>query len=256
MTSAAAMTLFCSVSTGDGPPKQPKTGVNARTIVAPLHSDLPSLIIENKNSLREQSQESMQLQEERSRAQALEHEIQKEIYDKNLIFRLDENSEPVLVVMQRNSEMVRIAEKKRALSVAEDAADDDSQQESEALLRYDAGEGDTWSLSGLGKINRFFRARFGRSLPVSALGQSHTHDRLGFDHSESVDVAVRPDSVEGRELIAYLRRTGIPFRAFRGKLSSVSTGAHIHIGRPSPRLVKIKTQARPAEERHEDAALS
>jgi hypothetical protein len=60
---------------------------------------------------------------------------------------------------------------------------------------------------------------------------------LGLDHREAVDVALRPDSAEGRVLMAYLRRNGIPFIAFRGKLSSLSTGAHIHIGRRSPRLI-------------------
>jgi hypothetical protein len=46
--------------------------------------------------------------------------------------------------------------------------------------------------------------------------------------------------VEGRELMSYLRKTGIPFIAFRGRVPSMSTGAHIHIGRPSPRIIEVR----------------
>jgi len=60
--------------------------------------------------------------------------------------------------------------------------------------------------------------------------------RLGFDHRNSVDVAVHPDSVQGKALTEYLRGNGIPFLAFRSAIRGVATGAHIHIGNPSHRL--------------------
>ena len=47
-------------------------------------------------------------------------------------------------------------------------------------------------------LDRFFVSRFARSLPVSALGQTPVHDRLGLDHRRALDVAVHPDSAEGR----------------------------------------------------------
>jgi len=37
-----------------------------------------------------------------------------------------------------------------------------------------------------------------------------------------------------------LRQARIPFLAFRGKVAGVSTGPHIHIGMPSPRLHLIE----------------
>jgi hypothetical protein len=77
---------------------------------------------------------------------------------------------------------------------------------------------------------------FGRSLPISALGQTSTHDRLRFDHRDAMDVALHPDSREGQSLLNFLRQAGIPFVAFRGSVPGTSTGAHIHIGKPSPRL--------------------
>jgi hypothetical protein len=55
-----------------------------------------------------------------------------------------------------------------------------------------------------------------------------------------VDVGVDPDSVEGRGLMEYLRKTDIPFIAFRGKIPGMSTGAHIHVGPPSPRVLEVK----------------
>ena len=92
-----------------------------------------------------------------------------------------------------------------------------------------------WSLARVAPLQRFFSERFGRALPISALGQTPVHDRLGFDHRHALDVAVHPDSPEGKALVAWLRREGVSFLAFRGPVSGEATGAHVHIGEPSPR---------------------
>jgi hypothetical protein len=92
-----------------------------------------------------------------------------------------------------------------------------------------------WSLARVDSVQRFFAERFGRPLPISALGQTPVHERLGFDHRNAVDVAVHPDSAEGKALIAWLRGQGLSFLAFRGPVSGEATGAHLHIGEPSPR---------------------
>lgn len=86
------------------------------------------------------------------------------------------------------------------------------------------------------KIDEFFRNQFGRPLPISALGQSSAHNRLGFDHRGALDVALHPDSVEGQALMNHLRSLGIPFLAFRSAVPGSATGAHIHIGPPSHRI--------------------
>jgi len=98
------------------------------------------------------------------------------------------------------------------------------------LLRFHGAR--PWSLPSL---ERFFAERFHRALPVSALGQTAVHDRLGFDHRNALDVAVHPDSSEGQALMAWLRAQGMSFLAFRGPIAGESTGAHVHIGEPSPR---------------------
>lgn len=93
-----------------------------------------------------------------------------------------------------------------------------------------------WSIREAPNIDRYFFETFGHRLPVSALGQTTTHDRLRFDHRNAMDVALHPDSVEGKALIAHLRRSGVPFIAFRSAAAGASTGAHIHIGKPSRRM--------------------
>ncbi len=97
-------------------------------------------------------------------------------------------------------------------------------------------QGELWSLKQAQSIETYFYQTFGHHLPVSAFGQTATHDRLGFDHRDAMDVALHPDSVEGKALINHLRRSHIPFIAFRSAVARAATGAHIHIGRPSRRM--------------------
>jgi hypothetical protein len=103
-----------------------------------------------------------------------------------------------------------------------------------ALIRYTGTA--HWALSDSAKVGSYFIRRFVHQMPISAYGQTSTHDRLGFDHRNSVDVAVHPDSAEGQALMAYLKSAGIPFIAFRHAVSGSATGAHIHIGYPSHRI--------------------
>lgn len=105
--------------------------------------------------------------------------------------------------------------------------------ESTVLLRFNGAA--AWSLVDSTKVENFFSLTFGRTLPISAFGQTATHDRLRFDHRNAIDVALHPDSKEGQSLLSYLRQAGIPFIAFRNAVPGAATGAHIHIGKPSPR---------------------
>jgi hypothetical protein len=88
------------------------------------------------------------------------------------------------------------------------------------------------------KLQKFFLSRFGRVLPISAFGQTPLHDRMGLDHRNALDVAVHPDSPEGRALMEYLRSAGIPFIAAWGAIPGSTSGAHIHVGQPSPRIAE------------------
>jgi hypothetical protein len=102
------------------------------------------------------------------------------------------------------------------------------------VIRYNGKA--NWSVASLGLVQSFFSAHFGHALPVSALGQTATHNRLGFDHRHAVDVALHPDSTQGRALINFLQNQGITFIAFRAAVPGSATGPHIHIGAGSRRL--------------------
>jgi hypothetical protein len=103
-----------------------------------------------------------------------------------------------------------------------------------AVIRYEGRA--AWSLAKVDKVESFFSKAFGYPLPVSALGQTTLHERMGFAHQNAVDVAVHPDSAEGQQLMQYLRKSGYPFIAFRAALPGSATGAHIHVGKPSLRI--------------------
>jgi len=96
--------------------------------------------------------------------------------------------------------------------------------------------GGSWSMANLSTVQQFFASTFGRALPISTIGQSATHNHLGWDHRNAVDVGVHPDSKEGQALIEFLQSSNIPFLAFRAAIPGVATGPHIHIGSPSHRL--------------------
>ena len=102
------------------------------------------------------------------------------------------------------------------------------------LIRYRGAR--PWTLALTQTVRDFFTRVFGRALPVSAYGQTAVHDRLGFDHRNAIDVAVHPDTEEGRALMDWLRKAGLSFIAFRGAVAGAATGAHIHVGEPSRSL--------------------
>jgi hypothetical protein len=106
--------------------------------------------------------------------------------------------------------------------------------ETAELMRFNGAF--KWSIREAPRVEKYFSQTFGRNLPITARGQSDTHNRLGFDHRDSMDVGLHPDSSEGKSLIEYLRKSGIPFLAFRQAVPGAATGPHIHIGKPSNRL--------------------
>jgi hypothetical protein len=104
---------------------------------------------------------------------------------------------------------------------------------STSLIRY-AGAG-PWALSQVGKIDTFFRQKFGRPLPIAVFGQGAIHNQWHLDHRNAMDVSVNPNGPEAQVLMDFLRANGIPFSAFRSAIPGVATGPHIHIGLPSHR---------------------
>jgi hypothetical protein len=81
-----------------------------------------------------------------------------------------------------------------------------------------------------------YEKEFGKSLPISARGETALHRSLGYDHRGRVDVALSPDTREGQWLRQFLQTQRVPFYAFRGAVAGKSTAAHFHLGPPSLRL--------------------
>jgi hypothetical protein len=76
-------------------------------------------------------------------------------------------------------------------------------------------------------------ADLGLTSQMRALGQGNIHNKWGYDHRNSVDIAAGPNSSKGRQLQAALIAAGIPFQSFDRAIPGVSQGAHTHLGLPS-----------------------
>ncbi len=174
-----------------------------------------------------------------------EYERRRKLYYQGLISRND-----VIQAEQALAQtMLRIQDDKRFLAETDTALTEFTMRdellrlpglalggysETSSLLRFNGAA--EFTVAEVAKIERFFTSTFGRGLPISALGQTTTHKGMRFDHHNAVDVALHPESREGQSVLNYLRQAGIPFIAFRGAVPGAATGAHIHIGKPSPRL--------------------
>ena len=176
-------------------------------------------------------------------------EVRRDLYQRQIISRREvEIAEELLAETQRKiketERLIRDAKKLREGIIGEAVAHIEMAKlaplpaggytASAAFIRFNGTL--PFSLSDVPRVERFFGGRFGRPLPISALGQSSVHDRIGFDHRQAVDVAVHPDSAEGQALMRYLQGQNIPFIGVRQAVPGSSTGAHIHIGQPSRRI--------------------
>jgi hypothetical protein len=103
-----------------------------------------------------------------------------------------------------------------------------------SFTRYTGAGG--WNLGDAWKIQRFFSDTFKRELPIAVFGQGAIHERWHLDHRNAMDIQLHPDGVEGRALLEFLQKNGIPYSAFRSAIPGTATGPHIHIGRPSHRF--------------------
>lgn len=215
-----------------------------QTRIAEIHKRLVARKIASRDAL----EQLLVAQEKKLASESAEYATKKRDYQKNRVSQA-ELVRSAQAVTRTRAEIERlrqwIAEDDAALALAGYARREREEPIAEArrgstvvtsaFVRYD-GFAD-WSLEQAGKISKFFLDHFGYAMPISAMGQSATHDRMGLDHREAMDVAIQPDSAEGQGLMSYLRKAGIPFIAFRNRVRGMATGAHIHIGRPSLRLV-------------------
>jgi hypothetical protein len=225
--------------------------------IAPVDAELARLraeVIEKMKESRASAEKLLVIHEEEKTKLTTEYQRRREFYSQGLISRSELNQ----VERALAEAIVRVEEDKRWLTESDIAITEANMRdellrlpglaiggysETGTLLRFNGGT--PWSLADAPKIEKFFLQTFGHGLPITAFGQTATHDRLRFDHRNAIDVALHPDSNEGRSLLSYLRQAGIPFIAFRGAVPGAATGAHIHIGNPS---VKTVVSADPQKE--------
>ena len=172
----------------------------------------------------------------------------KKLFAEGLLARKDlEDSELAVVAAKAKFEETRRqmtnADAQVAAILVETAADEEiaknlqlarqSLVRTTAFTRFNGAPG--WGLSEAWKIQRFFSDTFKRQLPIAVFGQGAIHERWRLDHRNAMDISLHPDGVEGRALLDFLQRSGIPYLAFRSAIPGTATGPHIHIGRPSHR---------------------
>jgi len=220
--------------------------------VTPAEAELARLrdeVVEKMKESRTGAEKLLVLHEKEKNKLTELYKQRLELYQQGIISRAELNQ----VQRALATAIIRVDEDKRwigeyDIAITEATMRDELQRlpglapggysENGKLIRFNGSA--AWSLADTAKIERFFSQTFGRALPISAYGQSPTHDRLRFDHREAMDVALHPDSAEGRSVMAYLRRAGIAFIAFRGAMPGSATGAHIHIGPPSIRTIAVR----------------
>jgi hypothetical protein len=135
-------------------------------------------------------------------------------------------------LMQQMAESLRI---QKMIASYETQAESHPDWAGKVYTKYD-GNG-IFRRGDLSKIEFAFTTKFAKPLPISADGETALHRSLGFDHRGRVDVAVSPDQPEGLWLMKYLQTNRIPFLAFRMAVPGMATGAHIHIGTSSTKLI-------------------
>jgi hypothetical protein len=121
-----------------------------------------------------------------------------------------------------------------AMARAEEDAETQPANAAGLTERYD-GDG-VLTTTQFSKVETAYQTKFGKALPVSAMGETAVHKSMGFDHRGRVDVAIFPDASEGVWLRDYLTSHHIPYFAFRHAVPGKATGAHIHIGPGSTRI--------------------
>jgi hypothetical protein len=159
-----------------------------------------AMLITRKKAVRVQLIQELPAYERRLHEQSTAFQMNKKLYARDLISKIElDNSERALKNVQLGAERIRelIATDDQALMLAGASAQGELQKvsnlrgyhETANLIRYNGAA--HWSLAEAEKVAKFYRQQFGELLPVSARGQSRTHDRLGLDHRDALDVALQ-----------------------------------------------------------------
>ncbi len=242
------MTKWRSRETGS---RSARAFLGVLLLLSPLHAQSPSssapLVPELQRAEANWAHASTALRAAEEEAQKAEEKVERlrALYARGLVARRDVEwaeleAQTARARLAAAQEVERLAREAlaRVREYAERAAERERQQHrvARALVRVARSYGQgRFTMSDLAALMRAYERRFGLPLPISAFGQTPTHHRLGLDHRGRVDIALHPESEQGRWVIEYLAQRGIPYIAFSDEIPGSSTGAHIHIGLPSLR---------------------
>lgn len=249
-----AVALLCANAAAQKPKrKKPAPPVPKPTVTAEEIKQLNEAanqsrenLIKASNTYRESLEHLLILQKQDEQRASELIKKRRELVELGIISKreVDESEQALTAAQAKTAETEKQIDSVEQLVAEVNAAEELSKQppapqgtfhSSGLLVRFVGST--NWNLGDFGKVDAFYRLKFSRPLPVSAFGQTETHNHLGFDHHNAVDVAVHPDSAEGQALIAFLQGQGISFIAIRGAIPGSSTGAHIHIGAGSRRIL-------------------
>jgi len=171
------------------------------------------------------------------------YERTKQLVDEGIVARVTLTA--ILEDMQFREKALELAKYRTKLvdELAEQAENEGALDDTSPIVQYQArGIIERYDGSGLFRDSDFVRIssayqrQFARPLPVSAKGETALHRSLGFDHRGRVDIALNPDQREGVWLRSFLKKSQIPYYAFRAAVRGKATAPHIHMGPPSLRL--------------------
>jgi hypothetical protein len=141
------------------------------------------------------------------------------------------------LVVERSQLVHEMAEQARVEQQVLEAGESSKPSSPSPVMEHFAGDG-VFTKDDFKRVVLAYERHFKKPLPISAQGETAVHRALGFDHRDRVDVALYPDTSEGEWLRSYLEKSDIPYYAFRNFVPGKATGAHIHIGPPSNRILK------------------
>ena len=133
--------------------------------------------------------------------------------------------------------LVRDLAQQKARVELESEAEMHPEWNGQVYTRYD-GSG-VFTRADFEKISTAFFTAFHKVIPVTADGQTALHKSMGFNHTGRVDIGLSPDQPEGSWLLRFLQKNHIPYFAFRTAVAHKATGAHIHLGPGSTKLVAM-----------------
>ena len=134
------------------------------------------------------------------------------------------------------NEIAEMARSEAAIATLSEQAPESSIVGFTGVSQHFTGNGAMITPKAIRQLTLAYEKEFSKPMPVSARGETAVHRALGFDHRGRLDVAVSPDSSEGKWLREYLAANSIPFFAFRAAVAGKATAPHIHVGPESTRI--------------------